>query len=501
MRKNKSFKKLRKLLSDPNLYFYDLFRKRVFGATAKPQTKQTKESTISNIEMLTIDLDGITPFLIDRLQLRAGAIDGKDSSSLLIWSGNLYKLFSIIAGVKIFNSLEITIYSSNGAFSHTAEAGSDLDIATMAKGTSSLHDFSIEMSSLAGTLEVLSFCIYDLAKDGTARVRSPIAWIKRFNHFDIEDVFPAPTPAEFPIDAVYTWVNHQDSHWQELWKSNFTTTNFDPDRFTSNDELKYSLRSLEKYSPWLRRIFIVSNCQQPSWLNNHKKIVWVDHSEIYPKDESYLPVFNSHSIETCLHRIPELSEHFIYLNDDFVLSQKCRASDFFDELGRSIAYLEPYGMVPNSRIKPEFPDYLKAASNSRKLLARDFPTYQPRQLHRHVPYALLKSVLSKIEIAFPEEISLTRKAKVRAESDINLTSFLFHHYSIAAGSSIKGDATGLIVRPTNIDSVLGRDLYRYKFLCFNDGNGSSIDSTYKDKTKSFFEKRLNIPAPWENLSR
>ena len=38
-------------------------------------------------------------------------------------------------------------------------------------------------------------------------------------------------------------------------------------RFTDWDELKYSLRSLEKYAPWVRHVYIVTNGQIPSWLD------------------------------------------------------------------------------------------------------------------------------------------------------------------------------------------------------------------------------------------
>ena len=32
-------------------------------------------------------------------------------------------------------------------------------------------------------------------------------------------------------------------------------------------ELRYSLRSVEQFAPWVRQIFVVTNGQIPSWLN------------------------------------------------------------------------------------------------------------------------------------------------------------------------------------------------------------------------------------------
>ena len=38
-------------------------------------------------------------------------------------------------------------------------------------------------------------------------------------------------------------------------------------RFEDNEELRYSLRSLERFAPWVRHIYIVTNGQLPYWLN------------------------------------------------------------------------------------------------------------------------------------------------------------------------------------------------------------------------------------------
>jgi hypothetical protein len=106
----------------------------------------------------------------------------------------------------------------------------------------------------------------------------------------------------------------------------------------------------------------------------------------------------------------------------------------------------------------------------------------------------------ELEEIFPKTFDITRNAKRRSADDINLTSFLYHHYAYAKGIAVKGDAPGLIVRPNNVGAVAGRDSYKYKILCFNDGNGSAVDSKYKEHTQAFFNKRLAERAPWENLA-
>ena len=43
-------------------------------------------------------------------------------------------------------------------------------------------------------------------------------------------------------------------------------------------ELRYSLRSLEKHAPWVRHVYIVTNGQIPSWLNlDNPRMTLVSH--------------------------------------------------------------------------------------------------------------------------------------------------------------------------------------------------------------------------------
>ena len=70
------------------------------------------------------------------------------------------------------------------------------------------------------------------------------------------------------------------------------------------NQLKYAIRSFNKYAPWLRTIFIVTNGQVPNWLNTtSSKIRIVEHKDFF-REKSHLPTFSSPSIEINIHRIP-----------------------------------------------------------------------------------------------------------------------------------------------------------------------------------------------------
>ena len=129
------------------------------------------------------------------------------------------------------------------------------------------------------------------------------------------------------IDLVYMWVDGSDPKWlqkkQQYIDQKINTTG----RFQDNSELKYSLRSIDKHIPWIRKIFIVTDNQVPKFLDTkHPKIEIVDHTEIIPKE--YLPSFNSSVIEHFIYNIPNLSEHFLFSNDDMFLNADV-APDFF----------------------------------------------------------------------------------------------------------------------------------------------------------------------------
>ena len=103
------------------------------------------------------------------------------------------------------------------------------------------------------------------------------------------------------IDLVYLWVNGSDPVWQEkrnnfIGKTEETSSTTCEGRYADNDELKYSLRSVDMYAPWIRKIFIITDNQIPKWLDtSNPKIKIVDHKEIMPSPS--LPCFNSSVIE------------------------------------------------------------------------------------------------------------------------------------------------------------------------------------------------------------
>ncbi len=297
-----------------------------------------------------------------------------------------------------------------------------------------------------------------------------------------------------PIDIVYTWVNSQDKEWQKLFSEFKNLDEIDKDRFVSIDELKYSLRSIEQYAPWVNKIYILTNCAKPNWLKSHPLIEWVDHKDVFKKEE--LPTFNSHSLGLSLVNIPNLSEHFIYLNDDFFLFNRVKKEDFFTPNDLSISYLEPYGIIYHDRINYDKEFYALAAINGKKLFEKKY-NISPTQLHRHVPYSFKRSTLIKMEKVFKKDIERTRKNHFRDASDVSV-SFLYNHYALYHKEAVYRETNSILVNFRNYKSheknILKR---RPKFVCINDGAGSSEVKEYKEWTAKFLEQCFPKKAVWE----
>lgn len=133
------------------------------------------------------------------------------------------------------------------------------------------------------------------------------------------------------IDAVYTWVDLSDPKWSKKYQ---IKTGNPPklERFKDYGELEFSVKLLIKNCEFIRYIFIVTDEQIPKWYDAEKypKIKIIDHSQILGPECSK-PTFKSDSIESYFHNIPDLSEYFLYLNDDTFIGRKCTIDTFIDK--------------------------------------------------------------------------------------------------------------------------------------------------------------------------
>ena len=133
------------------------------------------------------------------------------------------------------------------------------------------------------------------------------------------------------IDFVVTWLDASDPVWQkqyDKYKGNTINGDSSAARFRDWDLFKFWFRAVEKYAPWVNKVFLVTNGTFPKWINrDNPKLVLVRHDEYIP--EELLPTFNSCTIELHMNKIKGLSEHFVYFNDDCYINNPVTPEYYF----------------------------------------------------------------------------------------------------------------------------------------------------------------------------
>lgn len=330
------------------------------------------------------------------------------------------------------------------------------------------------------------------------------------------------------VDIVIPWVDGYDPEWQKkaepyikkgLQDKTSEDKNVDDRRYRDWNILKYTFRSIEKYFSWVNKVYLVTDNQKPEWLDtNYSKVEVIDHKQII--DEKYLPLFNSSAILLNLHKIPNLSEEFILINDDmlftspikqdtyfkdglpkdFMVENALTASiDFFKNLFNSMRLING---TFNKRefIKTNLSKYFSlhyGIDNFRTLLSLPYRYYTGFQsIHCAQPY--LKSAFEKVWELYPEKIEQTCTHKTRDERDV--TEWLVRYYQLVSGNFVPdkvhkgkyfnlGDEGAL----DEIEEILKKR--KYYSICLNDDNVTDFDSTLERITKillSVFPEKSNF---------
>ncbi|GIL34748.1 stealth family protein [Phycicoccus sp. DTK01] len=312
-----------------------------------------------------------------------------------------------------------------------------------------------------------------------------------------------PEDVTFPIDLVYTWVDGTDPAWgrrrAETLGEAYHAESSSSARYLSRDELRYSLRSVDQYAPWVRKIFVVTDDQRPAWLVDHPRVEVVDHREVFER-ASWLPTYNSHAIESQLHHIEGLSEHFLYLNDDMFFGRPVVPNAFFHANGLSM-HFPSMSRIPQGPITGLDTPVDAACKNNRALLERDFGPVIVQSM-QHVPYALRRSVLEEMQERYPQAYEVTAASRFRSPSDHSFTSSFHQYYSFLTGRGTRGSVRyGYIqLAVPDLSARLQRLLARrdWDTFCLNDA--FSADEELEAQTRrlrEFFEAYYPAPAPWE----
>jgi len=307
-----------------------------------------------------------------------------------------------------------------------------------------------------------------------------------------------------PVDVVYTWVDGSDPAWQAdraaHWPSpdGLAADALDPARTRDREELRYSLRSLEMYANWIRKVWIVTSGQVPEWLAlDNPRLQVISQAEIFT-DPDALPVFNSHAIESQLHHIPGLAEHFLYLNDDFFFGRPVRPELFFHGNGLPKLMTSPIAIDLDLDTDVRNGATL-AARRGRQWLEHEFGRTVTNRM-RHVPHAHLKSALVDLEALIPGDFARVSHSKFRHRDDLSIPSELGHYYGYATGRAVTGR---LEFEYIDLDSPLAAERLAALLatrsadsFCVNDVGGTESLADSSQLTR-FFEEYFPVPGEFE----
>ncbi|SNY14306.1 stealth family protein [Paractinoplanes atraurantiacus] len=319
----------------------------------------------------------------------------------------------------------------------------------------------------------------------------------------------SPDRVAFPVDAVYTWVDGADPAWFERkaralrdngWvaASNGQTAN--RSRFASRDELRYSLRSLHAFAPWIRHVFLVTDDQVPAWLDlDRADLTVASHREIFG-DTGRLPTFNSQAIESRLHRIPGLAEHFLYLNDDVFLGRPVPPEMFFTPGGLT-RFFPSGARVDSSPRRPGDTPANSAGKNNRDLIRDTFGRVLTRKM-KHTPHPSRRSVLAEIELRFADEVRATSEHQFRHPDDIALLSGLQQYYAYLTGRAAPGEIEYMYTDLADPSTPfrLARLLHNRNLdaFCLNDTDSpAALAGEQAALLAEFLPAYLPFPSRWE----
>ena len=305
---------------------------------------------------------------------------------------------------------------------------------------------------------------------------------------------------ESPIDIVYLWVDGNDPSWrakrQRAAKKLCAATrnamalysNVEG-RFRDNDELRYSLRALERFFPGHGHVYVVTDSQAPTWLRASERLTLVDHQELIPAN--CLPTFDSGNIESYIHRIPGLSERYFYLNDDVFFGAPVDLADWFWSGGVYVAWSDD-AAVTDEPLRPDATSLENACRLSHQWLSEKVKTpHSPavssdspeRQIARHyrhtfrtfahAPRPMLKSVLFELEKSAADMFKQVRSTVFRTWVKPTIVSDFVLRWALAHGVAKIRDYSHLYIssgdadKATQLDDLLA-SIGEVDFFCVND---------------------------------
>ena len=327
------------------------------------------------------------------------------------------------------------------------------------------------------------------------------------------------------IDFVITWVDGNDPQWQKKRNKYLEEKSSEVASFNENDStvrfrdygtLKFVFRSIDKFAPWVNKVYLVTDSQKPEWLNTYNpKVKVIDHTQII--SSKYLPLFNSNAIEWNIDNIPDLSENFVYFNDDTILNKKLTEEDFFKyglpcdyRIYKDIVPIEDFDHIPvtndiliNRYINGKWPlnknglyspKYGFKFFKSIPFLLQASKGWVPGYNEPHGPLSFKKSSFKKAKSIWKKEINKIYTHRFRQMDDISI--WLVRHLQLEDGNfspiSANLNKTYTVSQLKEIKTAFKES--KFRCICINDENTADFNTKAQAINKILVKKFSNASS-------
>jgi hypothetical protein len=285
---------------------------------------------------------------------------------------------------------------------------------------------------------------------------------------------------------VYLWVDGSDREYKKRYSLLVNSRNRD------NDDLKYSLRSLETYMPWWKgKLYIVTDNQCPSWLMLNDNIIIVDHKDIIP--ENFLPTFNSHFIQRYVHNIEGIEDNFLLFDDDFILNNSIEPADFIKDGILINKFNDGVISLDNLNIRSNL--WKASVFQTMNILKDKLNDNFDKLYINHSPYVLSKKSIIECNELFKNELE-DKIFKFR-DYEIATVYLYIYYYHIINNIPIKvtdNRCFFMVVKDDSEFISLQETIIDKQFVCFNDSFGLKDTS---NRLKELYDKLLPFKSGYE----
>lgn len=302
----------------------------------------------------------------------------------------------------------------------------------------------------------------------------------------------------FPVDVVILWVDGSDPVLNAKRRSWAPPESLSDDnsagatRYADCGEIHWCVRSIREYAPWVRKIFIVTDGQDPCLESGTVPVEIIDHKDIFTGGlEDYLPVFSATAIESVIWRIPGLSDHFIYFNDDFFLTKPVQKEDFFYGEDGVVCYAKKYSVplaaiLRKLRHDPEHKHFSFRGMmlNTAQLIGERKFFYR----YNHTPRGLIRSFYEEIYKEHSEWLYINIGSRFRSPRQFSMEELLYIYFKRAGKLKVLPYKGNLFFVQWRNDREYFKEKYNlllqtdYKFAGFN-----SMDKLTGEERDKLFE--------------